>query len=185
MLLSRNALLAVTASMSLCAASAQAQTPVRNPANNHYYALVVLPGPITWKDADNAARNSVFMGMTGHLATITSAQENSFLIELIYQKPTIPSLYSIWLGGFKLRSATPARSNWRWVTGEPWNFTYWAKGEPNNVFGIENRVIADGKRAWNDLPEDPHRAPNRVDVCAYVVEYGKVTIPPVTRRRKR
>ena len=121
----------------LCANPASAQTPLRNPANGHYYALIVLPTPISWRDANEAARNSVFQGQPGYLATITSAQENNFLRARVYPTPARPDHYSIWLGGFKLTSSTSPKKGWRWVTGEPWDFTYWAKGEPNDAGGAK------------------------------------------------
>lgn len=176
--------LAILLSLITCATS-QAQSPLRNPSNGHYYAMVVLPTPISWKDANDAARNSTFKGMPGYLATITSAQENNFLVRHIFQKPSVPSLYSIWLGGFRFQFTKNSKSDWRWVTGEPWEFSYWTAGEPNNAWDIEDRLMAAGNRTWNDLPDDSHHAPNRVDVCAYVVEYGKVTISNPARSRRK
>lgn len=169
--------------------SARAQTPVRNPANGHYYLLVVLPTPISWQQASEAARNSSLHGMPGYLATITTEQENNFVRRRIYNAVARPSHYSIWLGGFKLPTSdtSPPKQGWRWVTGEPWKFTYWAKGEPNNAGGTEDRLIADGQRSctWNDLRESAPGGPGHVDILAYVVEYGKVSlVPPRAGRRK-
>src|SRR5690606_9693424 len=58
--------------------------------NGHSYQVVVVNGGISWQDAKLAAEN-----MGGHLATITSAQENTFVADLIdhsdywFQLPTL------------------------------------------------------------------------------------------------
>lgn len=169
----------------LSSSAASAQTPVRNPANGHYYLLVVLPTPITWQDANNAARNTSFRGMPGYLATATSAQENNFLRNHVYKNSARPPHYSLWLGGFKLPSSTKPKNGWRWVTGEPWNFTYWAYGEPTNGGDGEDKLIADGPRSctWNDLRDSASGEAGHVDILAYVVEYGKVVLPAPHKRR--
>jgi len=55
---------------------------------------------------------------------------------------------------------------WQWITGEPWVYTNWDIGEPNNDyqgdFGKEPNhqseerlhFKTDGAH-WNDLPNDP------------------------------
>jgi hypothetical protein len=169
----------------LSASSASAQTPIRNPANGHYYTLIILPTPISWVDANNAARNTSFRGMPGYLATITSAQENNFLRARVYKNDALPPNYSLWLGGFKLPGSSGPKSGWRWVSGETWDFTYWSFGEPNNGGNAEDKLIADGQRSctWNDLSDNSRQEAGHVDIYAYVVEYGKVVIPS-SRKRK-
>ncbi len=54
----------------------------------------------------------------------------------------------------------PARLNphhHQWVTGEPFNFTDWAPGEPNNLsygapYGYEDRIVFWTDGLWNDSP---------------------------------
>jgi len=69
------ALLASIAALGICSA-AQA-TPVYNAANGHYYDI--NSNPLTWSVAKAAAEALQFNGMNGHLVTITSAAEQSFL----------------------------------------------------------------------------------------------------------
>ena len=92
--------------------------------------------------------------MGGHLITITSQAEQSFVERIVLSEGT---KNSYWMGGF--RNST---GNYEWITKEPFIYSYWAKGEPNNAFGGEyiismyrnsltNRTIAG---EWNDMSED-------------------------------
>jgi len=80
----------------------------------------------------------------GHLATITSAEEQAF-IESLNKSGT-----RLWIGGYR-----EAINDWKWITGEPWSYTHWGSGEPNNstnVLNNENRVSV-WPYFWNDLNE--------------------------------
>src|SRR5262245_45070695 len=57
--------------------------PILNPLNGHYYQAFVFPEErdfLSWDAAESAAESLFFMGEQGYLATITSRQENDFLI---------------------------------------------------------------------------------------------------------
>jgi len=129
---------------------------------------------VPWAQArDNAAAASLngVPEVTGHLATITSQEENDVVFGLL----TATS----WLGG----SDQEAEGVWRWVegpeegqqfwqgvaSGTPVNGAYenWAPGEPNQFFGAANpenfaHLRADG--LWNDLPGDRN--------LNYIIEWG-------------
>jgi hypothetical protein len=62
---------------------------------NAYYTFVSA-NAISWADAEAAAEASTFMGVTGHLATITTAAENNFLATNF---PTFDGLALAWIGG--------------------------------------------------------------------------------------
>lgn len=114
-----------------------------NAQNGHVYELV--NSPKTFKDATEYAATQAFGNQTGYLATITSADENTF----VYNKT----------GG-----------NWTWINGndtvtegsfvygtdsgspEQGALTYknFAGGEPNNA-GNEDGVHLWGGGTWNDL----------------------------------
>jgi hypothetical protein len=92
--------------------------------------------------------------MQGHLATVTSANESSFLVSSFGN-----DLKLKWLGGYQDSSVPdflePA-GGWRWVTDEPWQYTNWGTGEPNNGFNVvnENRLAfwnVDKLGVWNDV----------------------------------
>lgn len=148
--------------------------PVYNPANGHYYMRVDLEG-ITWFDARTAAGSSTYLGMPGHLATITSQAENDFVVNNLGGAEMV---MAHWLGGYQDPFAPdyiePA-GGWRWITGEAWGFTNWAPTstlgvpEPNNLGGTEDYLefAADAVSPhdhWNDYHGD-HMEPG------YVVEF--------------
>src|SRR5262249_45206706 len=52
--------------------------PVQWPTNGHYYDLILTN--ITWQDALADASSNSFLGLPGHLATITSSAESDFIL---------------------------------------------------------------------------------------------------------
>ncbi|MFX0013826.1 MAG: lectin-like protein [Promethearchaeota archaeon] len=106
--------------------------------NEHEYLLIT--DAKTWEEAkaDCEARG-------GHLVTITSAGENTFVHNLAGPR-------YIWLGF----SDALEEGNWdQWITGESCvrgiDYTNWNTGEPNNYGGYEDygHMRTDGK--WNDI----------------------------------
>jgi hypothetical protein len=60
----------------------------------------------------------------GHLATISSKEENDFLRDLHDGEH--------WIGATDGRDDnTPGAGTYRWVTDEPWTFSEWEEGQPN------------------------------------------------------
>ncbi|MCH8048210.1 MAG: tandem-95 repeat protein, partial [Planctomycetes bacterium] len=92
-------------------------------ANGHFYALV--REQVRWEDARDAAAAMNYRGAIGHLATISSLQEQTFLNQNVLN--TITGEVFIGL------TDEVAEGDFRWVTGEPFDFTYWRGGEPNNA----------------------------------------------------
>jgi hypothetical protein len=84
--------------------------------NEHWY-LLLKAAPDCWDQSRLAA-----VQLGGHLATVSSAPENQFIAGLVSR------FYgsNVTIGGFKDLSV----GAWRWVTGEPWEFTNWQVGEP-------------------------------------------------------
>lgn len=125
--------------------------------NGHYYDAVDVTNGITWPEAVSAATAA-----GGHLCTITSAEENQFVATLIQMNPhlLIPvddTTRGPWIGGFQPPGSPEPDGGWTWITGEPWSFTAWAAGEPNNSAGVENSLHFYCRPAgtlltnWNDL----------------------------------
>lgn len=136
---------------------ASAQNPWVN-WNGIDYLAVPTPEGITWSQARLAA-----LAMGGDLASPTSASENDFVFSLVdspaYWRTFRPGfLAGTWLGGYQPNSQCEPACNWQWVSGEPWAFTAWAFGEPNNLQDegrVEDRLImwsTGGQRSsrWND-----------------------------------
>jgi hypothetical protein len=129
--------------------------PVQWSENGNWYEAVA--GQYTWDQAEQSAAS-----MGGHLATLTSAAENDFVWSLG------DNLYKYWLGGYRVSDNGtvdyPQDDSWGWITGEPWEWTNWASGKPNEYYDgnpPENRLnfFHAGDGTWNDAPltqEIPH-----------------------------
>jgi VCBS repeat-containing protein len=111
--------------------------------NGHVYQRI--SGTRNWHDARRDAESRTLGATAGHLATITSAAERSFL--------TVLGESGHWLGGFQDTQSPlyvePA-GGWKWITAEPWAYTSWHGGEPNNTG--EEHLAGGGSHNWNDLP---------------------------------
>ena len=99
--------------------------------NGHSYYRST--GNAFWTDARQACAN-----MGGYLVTVTSAAENNFL-------------FGLWPSGWIGLTDEVVEGQWRWVTGEPYSYSSWNPGEPNNA-GNEDYVQFVGGGRWNDLP---------------------------------
>jgi hypothetical protein len=132
-----------------------------DPDNGHYYQLVEVPEGITWTSARTAAAAKQYNGMPGHLATITDQNENAFIVAHCGND----RVQCKWLGGYKSPTdpENPA-ANWHWITGEPWQYTNWAVGEPGNAYGDDENALmlkwtdtGTALGTWNDLKNDIKR----------------------------
>jgi hypothetical protein len=136
--------------------------------NGHFYEAVVAPTGIFWSQAKAAAE-----AKGGYLATITSAEENEFVYGLItdWQYWNLDR-WGPWLGGFQPEGSPEPNGNWQWVTGEPFVYTNWTSGQPDNFDSNESclhfgAVPALKVSTWNDLPDAYTYAP----IKGYIVEY--------------
>jgi VCBS repeat protein/HYDIN/CFA65/VesB family protein/lectin-like protein len=153
----------------LPAVNGTAAPPVYNPANGHWYQEVQGPG-LTWAQARDAAAALSYAGLPGHLVTLSSANENQFIANNV---PNAQAGSTHWIGGYQDHLApdySEPTGGWRWVTGEPWSFTCWNGGEPNNAGG-EDFLQWFASGIWNDLP-------GRATITGYLVEYEPF-IPPL------
>ena len=162
---------ALVAALLLSAAPAGA-TPVEWTGNGHFYDVVTAN--TTWPGAESAAESTSYEGAVGHLVTIGSAAENLWLTNTF----GAGNLGARWLGGTQAPNSKEPDGGWSWVTGEPWKYTNWANGEPNNAGGSEDtlefyNMDADGA-CWNDRMGGPSST-----AWGYVVEYD-VTPEPAT-----
>ena len=152
----------------------QAQPIVWN-GNGHAYEFVLADG-IDWPDARDAATTYEFQGFNGYLATVTSQEENDFIAAIVQQAKidfNLEILREVWLGAEQLDPNGPPADTWAWVTAEPFDFTHWENGEPNDTGGDEHYLGmwgTDGSGPlgeWNDQGE-PWIATN---IEGFIVEY--------------
>jgi hypothetical protein len=139
---------------------------VRNPDNGHYYRGVSTWA--NWGDAAALAEGMTYRGCPGHLATITSQEENDFIAANL---PWAASL-GYWLGGIQPAGSPEPGGGWTWVTGETWDYTNWANFEPNDLggedalhfFGPFVAPWAPDPEKWNDI--------NSAAEFGYLVEFS-------------
>ncbi|MEQ8329920.1 MAG: right-handed parallel beta-helix repeat-containing protein [Longimicrobiales bacterium] len=112
--------------------------------NGHYYEWVPS-GSVLWTTARTAAEARTAYGLPGHLVTITSAAELAFLGTV--QNDSIQTSWRPWIG----LSDAATEGTFVWVTGEPFSFSNWSVGEPNNLAG-EDYVEMFSNLEWNDAP---------------------------------
>ena len=134
--------------------------------NGNYYICVTEK--LTWHEAKAYCER-----LGGHLATITSKEENDFCSQLWkdlgYDK--------CWLGATdEVREGT-----WVWVTGEEWSYSNWEDNEPNNndTNDVPEHCLAYEKSygsKWNDL-----KASNEnVFICEWEKDsmtYSDIAVP--------
>jgi hypothetical protein len=152
--------------------------PVLWPGNGHSYEVVAVTGGITWSAAQQAAQSS-----GGQLATLTSAAEHDFVFGLVSDPQFWSGGSGPWIGGMQAVSSPEPAGGWQWVTSEPWSYTNWAPGQPDNdpCAPDEDRLhliqgTSPGSGGWDDLAGDPPIGCGvGIRPVAYVVE---TTTPP-------
>lgn len=147
-----------------------------NPDNGHEYLLVDFA---SWTDAEATA---VTLG--GHLVTINSAAENSWIYSTFNPLlPVLPvpgecAIVFLWIG---LNDAQ-SEGNFVWSSGEPVTYTNWSPNQPDNARGLEDftHIWTPGSTpnqplgTWNDYENYPSGGPN----AGYgVVEFGPGDAP--------
>ncbi|HID31697.1 MAG TPA: PEP-CTERM sorting domain-containing protein [Desulfobacterales bacterium] len=149
-----------------------------NEGNGHWYEVVRLQErnlqDMTWEAACNYASGLTYGGFQGHLVTITSEGEDTFIVGNLVED----SDSWIWLGGYQTpEGGNEPDENWHWVTGETWSYTNWDWDEPNDYLGVEESYLMmwgyEGDIApgtWNDTSNDPK--------SILIVEYDQPTPAP-------
>ena len=101
-----------------------------NPDNRHYYQRIDTA--MSWDDAKKYCES-----LGGHLATVTSVEENAFIYKNFGRD------HVCWLGG----TDEAEEGKWRWVTGEPFTFQNWYRGQPTNSGKSEHYVALGNTRS--------------------------------------
>ncbi|MFC1862903.1 PEP-CTERM sorting domain-containing protein [Thermodesulfobacteriota bacterium] len=136
--------------------------------NDNWYDVVFYSG--TWDEARLNSEQQSWNDITGHLVTLTSAEENAFVWD------NLP--YNLFfLGGYQTDKSAEPGGNWAWVTGELWDYTNWHPNEPNDGQGYSGEdedhlefkgITTTGE--WNDIYNSWSRD-------GYIVEYDSIPAP--------
>jgi len=157
--------------------SVEVQTPTTDASGvptfgGHRYQFV--PGSVSWTDAKAKAE-----AMGGHLATITSKAEHDWIVATFGDR--LVGNEVLWLGGVR----DSAAGAWRWITGEPFEYTNWQPTQPNSInfpaFIVQYLHRAFGADpGWNDL--DFLNQKTLSAIKGFLVEWDSPAGPPVATK---
>ena len=140
-----------------------------NAINGHFY-LPVSSGQY-YTTAKSLAAQQTFKGQTGYLVTVTSSNEESFVISNVPQSNIWIALSDAAQEGYWRIDAGPENGtlikteNGQTAGNIVGQYNNWCVGEPNNAGGEHYAVTKwGGGSCWNDLPNSFS--------CAYIVEFG-------------
>jgi hypothetical protein len=149
-----------------------------NGVNGHFYRpLTATADRTTYTNARSRSLQTTFKGQQGYLVTITSTDENTFIIN------NVPAT-NVWFAatdevvdGRWVIDAGPERGTLMKTSNGPTAgniqgvYNNWCNGEPNGNNGSENYAVAkwNGAACWNDLSNNWNNP--------YVIEYGTWTNP--------
>jgi hypothetical protein len=152
--------------------------------NGHWYRYLnsgnIFQG-FTFQAARTAAEASTYNGLQGYLATVTSADEQSFLNGAFTYLLGFGNVGTAWLGA----SDAEEEGDWRWLggpeSGQLMSYTNWLPGHPFNAPGAEDfdqmvlYIQAGGPTTygWSTVGSTG-------GALGYIIEYGNgpVTVVP-------
>lgn len=142
-----------------------------NPINGHFYRPISTPA--TYDNSKALSAGQTFKGQTGYLVTITSANEESFIITNVPQSNIWFALTDRAQEGFWRIDAGPENGtliktqNGQTAGNIADQYNNWCGGEPNNS-GDEDFAVTKwgGGSCWNDLPGNVSWS------NPYIVEFG-------------
>jgi hypothetical protein len=155
--------------------------------SGNVYEVVLVPSHITWPQAKAAAEQRMFLGKRGHLATVTSWEEDVYLDGLRWASPPSGGQGQLWVGGYQAAGSAEPADGWVWlnnegpIAGYNWGNPYanWQYGQPDNYWtwlgGSENYLAIGlyNSFGWND---DGFYGDGRYDgtLDGYIVEYEMI-----------
>jgi len=164
--------------------AAPSQWAVGSGGNGHYYEvfIVTTQGGLTWTDSDALANSKTFNDgsqiYTGHLVSITDADEAAFVNSIIQDKEI-----RYWIGPYQTPDSSEADEGWNWVNCDPWGYTAWLyidenDYEPNDGGDVDylGNFLEDNDEnyaflfngTWTDLSN------SLFFVDGYIVEYDEI-----------
>ena len=145
-----------------------------NGVNGHFYRPITTTN--TYTGARAASEATTFKGQKGYLVTITSADEDAFILANVPQSNIWFACTDEVVEGRWVIDAGPEKgtliktSNGQTAGNVQGQYNNWAPGEPNNS-GNEDYPVTkwSGGTQWNDLPNGFYNP--------YVIEYGTWSNP--------
>ncbi|MBN2036035.1 MAG: hypothetical protein JW768_04770 [Chitinispirillaceae bacterium] len=116
----------------------------------HYYTAI--DECQTWIEANEYANQQYYIdpasGITlqGHLVTITTSEEQEF----VYRTFVSREWTHAWLGAYRISDQGKVDENWVWVTGEQWDYTNWAPGQPERYDEDRASIMNYTDGTWHD-----------------------------------
>ena len=143
-------------------------------SNGHRYQL--FDTSMSWTDAESYCES-----IGGHLVTITSVEEQQYIIENLLPTGT-KKTYFIGL------SRDTDTAEWNWVTSEAFDYANWDLGEPNST--VENYVhmyanmgnIGTWNNTYNFLEGDWAYATSN---CGFICEWEETESPVVVENKMK
>lgn len=111
--------------------------PVVNDVNGHLYDAVAAEGGIDWATARALAEDRTSGSCQGYLASITSVEENAFILSSFQGGVPPVGGPGYWIGGFQDAETGAPADGWMWVSGESWGYADWASGKPDGFFTVD------------------------------------------------
>lgn len=147
-----------------------------NAINGHFYRPISAGA--TYDNAKTLSAQQTFKGQTGYLVTITSSNEESFVISNVPQNNIWIALTDRVQEGYWRIDAGPENGtliktqNGQTAGNVTGQYNNWCGGEPNNA-GDEDFAVTKwgGGSCWNDLPGTSNW------VNPYIVEFGTWSNP--------
>jgi len=138
---------------------------------SHSSRYEVIKADVTWEEA-----NRICIEKGGHLATITSKEEEDKIIEVAENA----KLYRLWIGGYTTNNQYDEAVG-HWVMGEPFVYQNWFSEDEPSRFDSDNAAEfylmlwqIDGRWSWNDQRNDLINSPfasTYEGKMGYVIEY--------------
>ena len=152
------------------AADTVAGGPFINPDSGHQYFLLQLA---TWYDAEAFATN-----LGGHLTTIRGASENQWLLETLLSS-TDDTIMRVYTG----LNDVEREGQWAWAGGEPFSYSNWGAGEPNNCCGGEDFGLLILRTAGGALQPGEWNDSSGRTLYNAIAELASPIHPPALSRR--
>ncbi|XP_062382778.1 C-type mannose receptor 2-like [Sardina pilchardus] len=146
-----------------CGGDAQECTCRKGWSKYGSHCFYIVQAERSWAEAESNC-----MKLGGHLASVHSQYESSFIENLINKNIFKP--WDTWIGG----TDAPKEGVWFWSDGTKFDFSHWYAGEPNNLGGQHCLHMHKGK--WDDYGCQ-HSHPS---VCSSVCS-TKVSFPQCMR----